>query len=165
MCDRRLSKDLYYIGIAHAVAARGTCLRRNYGAVVVANDQIVSTGYNGAPRGLPNCISMGASCPRNAAGVPQGQQYDNCRSVHAELNAIIHGGRREVLGGTLYLVGESVTGEALSQDPEPCEHCWQAVVNAGIERVVAERRDGTLRSTVVGDWVKAQAGAALPGAT
>lgn len=101
----RPSKTDYYLNIALDVAARGTCLRRNFGAVIVKDDAIVSTGYSGAPRGLPNCCDL-EICERDRRGIPSGERYELCRSVHAEMNAIINAGRDKTLGATLYLSGQ-----------------------------------------------------------
>lgn len=131
----RLSKDEYYLGIAKAVAQRATCLRRIYGAVIVNNDEIVSTGYNGAPRGERNCCDTG-KCYRRLHQVPHGQMVEKCVAVHAEENAIISASRREMQGATLYLWGMDVeTGKELP-NPEPCLQCWRRIHNAGIVRVV-----------------------------
>ena len=104
--DQRMSKDKYYLNIADAVLDRSTCLRRKYGAIIVKNDEILSTGYNGAPRGRVNCSQLGY-CNREQLNIPSGQRYELCRSVHAEANAIISAARRDMIGGTLYLVGRS----------------------------------------------------------
>lgn len=131
----RPSKDAYYLGIAKAVAQRATCLRRIYGAVIVNNDEIVSTGYNGAPRGEQNCCDTG-KCYRRLHQVPHGQMVEKCVAVHAEENAIISASRREMQGATLYLWGMDVeTGKELP-NPEPCLQCWRRIHNAGIVRVV-----------------------------
>lgn len=131
----RPSKDAYYLGIAKAVAQRATCLRRIYGAVIVNNDEIVSTGYNGSARGEANCCDVG-ECYRESIHVPHGQRYELCKSVHAEENAIISASRREMQGATLYLWGMDVeTGKELPT-PEPCLQCWRRIHNAGIVRVV-----------------------------
>lgn len=131
----RPSKDAYYLGIAKAVAQRATCLRRIYGAVIVNNDEIVSTGYNGAPRGERNCCDTG-KCYRRLHQVPHGQMIERCVAVHAEENAIISASRREMQGATLYLWGMDVeTGKELP-NPEPCLQCWRRIRNAGIVRVV-----------------------------
>ena len=134
MTDNRISKDMYYLGIAESVAQRSTCLRRKYGAVVVNNDEIVSTGYNGAPRGEINCNDCGY-CERDAQNVPSGERYELCRSVHGEMNAIISASRSQMVGGTMYIVGiESKTGEYAN--PNPCTICRRLIKNAGIKRVV-----------------------------
>ncbi len=101
----RRDKINYYLDIAETVAERGTCLRRNFGAIIVNNDEIVSTGYTGAPRRRKNCIDMG-TCLRQQLNIPRGTRYELCRSVHAEANAIISASRRNMIGSTLYLVGK-----------------------------------------------------------
>jgi dCMP deaminase len=133
---QRPNKDEYYLGIASSVLKRGTCLRRNYGAVIVKDDEIVATGYTGAPRGTPNCIDVGR-CVRNDLKVPSGQRYDICRSVHAEQNAIISAGRRKCIGSTLYIMGyDASTHDVLNT--RPCNMCLRFILNAGISRVVSE---------------------------
>ncbi|WP_054692071.1 deoxycytidylate deaminase [Syntrophomonas palmitatica] len=136
----RPSKIDYYLNIALDVASRGTCLRRNYGAVIVKDDTIVATGYSGAPRGLPNCCDL-ETCEREKAGVPRGERYELCRSVHAEMNAIINAGREKTLGATLYLACYEVkTGAVI--DAEPCFLCKRIIINAGIYKVVCRNADG-----------------------
>jgi len=142
----RPGKTDYYLNIALDVAARGTCLRRNFGAVIVKDDAIVSTGYSGAPRGLPNCCDLGV-CERERQGIPSGERYELCRSVHAEMNAIINAGRDKTLGATLYLVGFDVkSGELI--DAEPCFLCKRIVINAGIYKVICRNQDGTSTSII-----------------
>ena len=133
----RLSKDAYYLEIARAVAKRSTCLRRQYGAVIVQHDEIVSTGYNGAARGFVDCMAAGI-CFRMQIGIPHGEQYEKCLAVHAEQNAMLSASRAEMLGATLYLVGFE-NGEEL-QDPLPCVLCARMLRNAGIQWVVNRRR-------------------------
>ena len=109
----RISKENYYLDIAETVLERATCLRRVYGAIIVKNDEIISTGYNGAPRGRANCVDLGY-CSREAMNVPRGERYELCRSVHAEANAIISASRRDRVGGTMYLVGRNAATAAWS---------------------------------------------------
>lgn len=131
----RRDKINYYLDIAQTVLERGTCLRRNFGAIIVKNDQIISTGYVGAPRGRANCTDLGY-CTRMKLNVPRGERYELCRSVHAEANAIIAASRNDMIGATLYLVGrEYATGE-LVPDANPCAMCKRMIINAGIETVV-----------------------------
>lgn len=137
----RPTKNDYYLNIALDVASRGTCLRRNYGAVIVKDDAIVSTGYTGAPRGLPNCCDMGC-CNREEQGIPSGERYELCRSVHAEMNAIINAGRAKTLGATLYLAGFDVKSGTLI-DAEPCFLCKRIILNAGIFKVICRNADGS----------------------
>ena len=127
----RPTHDEYYLSIAAAVSRRSTCLGRQYGAVIVNNDQIIATGYNGAPRGCENCCDIG-KCNREGHEHNDGN-YGNCRSVHAEMNAIISASRREMIGSTLYLAGFE-NGKAIAA--EPCPICKRLSINAGIARVV-----------------------------
>ena len=117
--DQRMSKDKYYLNIADAVLDRSTCLRRKYGAIIVKHDEILSTGYNGAPRGRVNCSELGY-CNREQLRIPSGQRYELCRSVHAEANAIISAARRDMIGGTLYLVGRDAASGELLHDTTSC---------------------------------------------
>ena len=132
---QRRDRENYYLDIAQAVLGRGTCLRRNFGAIIVKNDQILSTGYAGAPRGRQNCSDLGV-CLREKLGVPRGERYELCRSVHAEANAIIHASRSEMTGATLYLVGVDAQTEELVPDASPCSMCKRMIINAGISRVI-----------------------------
>lgn len=129
----RISKDQYYLNIAKQVAKRSTCFRRRYGAVIVNNDEIISTGYNGAPRGEVNCIELG-SCKRDEMCVPKGERYELCRSVHAEANAIISAARRDMIGGTIYITGLESDGSYAN--PAPCIMCRRMIVNAGIAKCI-----------------------------
>ena len=142
----RPSKVDYYLNIALDVSARGTCLRRNFGAVIVKDDAIVSTGYTGAPRGLPNCSDLGV-CERDRQGIPSGERYELCRSVHAEMNAIINAGRDKTLGATLYLAGFDVKSGAVI-DAEPCFLCKRIILNAGIFKVICRNQDGSSRAII-----------------
>ena len=130
----RTSKDMYYLKIAEAVLERSTCLRRRYGAVIVNNDEIVSTGYNGAPRGEANCVDTGY-CYREAHNIPKGERYEMCVAVHGEQNAIISAARKEMLGATIYIVGKEVaTGDYAN--PAPCLICRRMIRNAGITKCI-----------------------------
>ena len=132
---KRIDKENYYLDIAQTVLERGTCLRRSAGAIIVKNDVIISTGYNGAPRGRANCSDLG-ECRRETLGVPRGQRYELCRSVHAEANCIIAAPREEMLDSTLYLVMvDNRTGDLVG-DTSPCEMCRRLIINAGIKQVV-----------------------------
>lgn len=149
---KRISKENYYLDIAETVLERATCLRRVYGAIIVNNDEILSTGYNGAPRGRANCVDMGY-CSREAMRVPRGERYELCRSVHAEANAIISAARRDIVGGTLYLVGRDArTGELLA-DATSCLMCRRLVINAGLSQVVIRRTQTEFQVVDVADWV------------
>ena len=148
----RISKENYYLDIAETVLERATCLRRVYGAIIVKHDEIISTGYNGAPRGRANCTDLGY-CTREAMKVPRGERYELCRSVHAEANAIISASRRDMVGGTIYLVGrDAQTGELLS-DATSCSMCRRLVINSGLEKVVIRRTETEFEVVNVRDWV------------
>ena len=148
----RISKENYYLDIAETVLERATCLRRVYGAIIVKNDEIISTGYNGAPRGRANCVDMGY-CSREAMKVPRGERYELCRSVHAEANAIISASRRDMVGGTIYLVGRDARTGALLPDATSCLMCRRMVINAGLEKVVIRRTDTEFETVPVAAWI------------
>ena len=148
----RISKGNYYLDIAETVLERATCLRRVYGAIVVKNDEIISTGYNGAPRGRKNCVDMGY-CTREAMKVPRGERYELCRSVHAEANAIISAARRDMVGGTLYLVGRDARTGELLHDATSCAMCRRLVINAGLREVVIRRTGEEFETVDVQEWV------------
>ena len=150
--DKRPSKDEYYLEFAKAAAIRGTCLRRNYGAVIVKNDEIVSTGYTGAPRGRYNCNEIGR-CVRMEKGIPSGQRYEMCRSVHAEMNAIISASRDKMIGATLYLYGWDVEHNCEKMDPVPCSLCERMIINAGISQVIIRDTEDEYRTIEVQDWI------------
>ena len=149
----RISKENYYLDIAETVLERATCLRRVYGAIIVKNDEIISTGYNGAPRGRKNCVDMGF-CTREAMQVPRGQRYELCRSVHAEANAIISASRRDMVGSTLYLVGKDAQTGVLLGDATSCAMCRRQVINAGISKVVIRKTKTEFDVVDVQDWVQ-----------
>lgn len=149
----RVDKINYYLDIAQTVAERGTCLRRNFGAIIVKNDAIIATGYNGAPRGRKNCSDVG-SCTREMLNIPRGQRYELCRSVHAEANCIISAPRTDMLGSTLFLAGlDAVTGE-LAADIEPCSMCKRMIINAGIEQVIVRNTPEDYTMFLVKDWIE-----------
>ena len=138
----RITKQNYYLSIAAEVAKRSTCLRRQYGAVIVKNDEIIATGYNGAPRGDENCCDVG-SCWRDRHNIPHGEQYEKCVAVHAEANAIISASRNEMIGSTLYLYGFEGFDKPID-NPEPCIMCNRLIKNAGIEHVINKIGEVTL---------------------
>ena len=148
----RRDKINYYLDLADVVSKRGTCLRRLYGAVIVKDDEVIATGYVGAPRGRKNCSDLGV-CIRQKMNIPRGERYELCRSVHAEANAIISASRRDMVGGTLYLVGRNAqTGEILS-DATSCPMCRRHIINAGLERVVIRQTPEKFEVVRVQDWV------------
>ena len=149
----RVSKENYYLDIAQTVTERATCLRRVYGAIIVKNDEIISTGYNGAPRGRRNCVDLGR-CTREALRVPRGERYELCRSVHAEANAIISASRRDMAGGTIYLVGRDAQTGSLLPDADSCAMCRRQIINAGLARVVIRRTPEEFEIVEVSQWVE-----------
>ena len=150
--EQRISKENYYLNIAETVLERATCLRRGFGAIIVKNDEIISTGYNGAPRGRRNCVDMGF-CTREAMKVPRGERYELCRSVHAEANAIISAARRDMVGGTLYLVGRNAQTGELLHDATSCAMCRRMVINAGLSKVIIRTTASEFSVVDVQDWV------------
>ena len=150
---KRTDKKNYYLDIAETVLERGTCLRRNFGAIIVKNDQIVSTGYVGAPRGRKNCIDMGV-CVREQNNIPRGERYELCRSVHAEANAIIHASRDAMIGSTLYLVGKDAkTGEYV-ENACACAMCKRMIINAGIKKVIIRNNKERFTAIYVDEWIQ-----------
>lgn len=148
----RRDKINYYLDLAEAVAQRSTCLRRHFGAVIVQNDEVISTGYSGAPRGRKNCTDLN-SCIRCELNVPRGERYELCRSVHAEANAIISASRNQMLGGTLYLVGvECDTGEYV-KEASSCSMCKRLIINSGLKHVTIRDDKNEYRIVNVKKWI------------
>ena len=137
----RIVKENYYLDIAETVLERSTCLRRQYGAIIVRNDEIVATGYNGAPR------------VREQMRVPRGERYELCRSVHAEANAIISASRNECIGGDIYLVGHDAKTGAILSDATSCSMCRRMIINAGLRRVVIRNTETEFTVVPVQDWI------------
>lgn len=150
----RRDKTNYYLDIAQTVLERGTCLRRNFGAIIVKNDQIISTGYTGAPRGRKNCCDTGY-CTREKLNIPRGERYELCRSVHAEANAIIAAARNDMIGATLYLVGKDARTGELIPNSSSCAMCKRLIINAGISTVIVRNtKDDYTVIDVQRDWVE-----------
>lgn len=149
----RRDKINYYLDIAETVLERGTCLRRNYGAIIVKNDEIISTGYTGSPRGRKNCNELNF-CRREKLNVPRGTQYELCRSVHAEANAIISASRRDMIGATLYLVGKEAKTSEFIKDANSCTMCKRLIINSGIEKVVIRDTNIDYRIIDVMEWIE-----------
>lgn len=148
----RRDKHNYYLDIAQTVLERGTCLRRNYGAIIVKNDEIIATGYSGAPRYRKNCIDIG-TCRREQLCVPRGERYELCRSVHAEANCIISASRNAMLGSVMYLAGKDMkTGELIS-DASSCAMCKRLIINAGIDKVVIRNTQDEFTVVDVQSWI------------
>jgi dCMP deaminase len=154
MKKKRISKDNYYLGIAQEVGRRSTCWRRSIGAIIIRDDQIISTGYVGAPRKTKDSFEHGF-CLRDRLKIPHGQRYELCRSVHAEQNAIINAARAGVslLGGDIYIYG-SAFGEDKPIDAFPCYICKKMIINAGLNRVICSTADGKMKIFRVKDWIK-----------
>ena len=150
---QRRDKTNYYLDIAETVLERGTCLRRNYGAIIVKNDEIISTGYAGAPRGRKNCSELGF-CLREKLGIPRGERYEKCRSVHAEANAIISASRRDMIGACLYLAGRDMATGELVENANCCSMCKRMVINSGIETVIVRTSPDTYKVIDVSDWIR-----------
>ncbi|ATD55932.1 deoxycytidylate deaminase [Clostridium chauvoei] len=150
--DRR-DKHNYYLDIAETVLERGTCLRRNYGSIIVKNDEIISSGYTGAPRGRKNCIDM-KTCIREKLNVPRGTHYELCRSVHSEANAIISASRRDMIGATLYLVGRDANSREYVLNANSCSMCKRMIINAGIKEVVIRDSKNEYRTILVESWIE-----------
>ena len=148
----RVSKENYYLDIAQTVSERSTCLRRRFGAIIVKDDSIVSTGYNGAPRGRANCSDLGF-CYREHLGIPRGERYEMCRSVHAEANAIIACAADVMRGSTMYLCcTDPVTGEVMP-GTSSCMMCKKMIINAAIEKIVVRDTATEFRVIAVADWI------------
>lgn len=149
----RRDKTNYYLDIAETVSKRGTCLRRNFGAIIVKNDEIIATGYTGSPRGRKNCLDIG-NCIRETLGIPRGTMYERCRSVHAEANAIISASRKDMIGATLYLIGIENQVSGYVVDANSCAMCKRFIINAGIEKVVIRDTENDYRTLSVLEWVE-----------
>ena len=149
----RRDKINYYLDIAEVVSQRSTCLRRHYGAVIVKNDEVIATGYTGAPRGRKNCSDLGF-CMREKLKVPRGERYELCRSVHAEQNAIISASREELIGSDIYIVGIEMRGGGYVENANSCGMCKRVIINAGIERVYIRDDKDNFRVISVNDWIE-----------
>ncbi len=149
---QRRDKHNYYLDIAETVAERGTCLRRNFGSIIVKNDEIISTGYVGAPRGRKNCTDLGR-CIRQEMNIPRGERYEICRSVHAEANAIISAERKDMIDATLYLVGIEASDGTIVKNSCSCAMCKRMVINAGIKTVIVRDTKDEYRIINVQDWI------------
>jgi len=153
---QRISKDEYYINIAKEVARRSTCFRARHGAIIVKDDQIVATGYVGAPRKIKDCFERG-NCLRNELGIPHGQRYELCRSVHAEQNAIINAARAgvSILGGKMYLYSARLDKKFRETpiDSFPCFICKKMIINAGLKELYAHQANGKIKKYKIKDWV------------
>lgn len=148
----RIDKHNYYLDICETVLERGTCLRRNFAAIIVKNDEIMSTGYSGAPRGRKNCCDLGY-CKREELKVPRGTRYELCRSVHAEQNAVISARRHDMIGANLYLVGKEVEDGRYVENASSCSLCKRFIINAGIKDVIIRDTKEKYRIVSVDEWI------------
>ena len=149
----RRDKNNYYLDIAESVTKRGTCIRRLFGAIIVKNDEIISTGYAGAPRGRKNCCDL-KYCKREKLKIPKGERYELCRSVHAEQNAIISASRRDMIDSTLYLVGVNPGDYSYVEGANPCALCKRMIINAGIKKVIVRDTKDKYREIDVKDYIE-----------
>jgi len=148
----RRDKDNYYLDIAEEVSQRCTCVRRHYGAVIVRDDEVISTGYVGAPRGRKNCTDMGV-CIREERNIARGERYELCRSVHAEANAIISASRRDMLGSSMYLAGTDIGTGSYVENANSCAMCKRLIINAGISKIYIRDDKDNFRVIDVSDWI------------
>ena len=149
---KRIDKNNYYLDLAASALERSTCLRRKWGAVIVKDDEIISTGYNGSPRGRKNCSDIG-SCIREELHIPRGERYELCRSVHAEQNAIISASRKDMIGATLYLVGVDSKTNKYVEDSMPCSMCKRFIINSGISKIIIRDTKTKYREITVNDFI------------
>ncbi|MBD3282658.1 MAG: hypothetical protein GF387_03590 [Candidatus Portnoybacteria bacterium] len=150
---KRISKDRYYLNIAREVSKRSTCFRRRIGAIIVCGDQIISTGYVGAPRKTKDCFEH-KECLRDNLNIPHGQRYEICRSVHAEQNAIINAARAGVslYSGDMYIWGSNLIGKTINAFP--CFICKKMIINAGLKRVVCSTESEEMKIFDVDNWIR-----------
>lgn len=148
----RIDKKNYYLDIAETVIERGTCIRRNFGAIIVKNDEIISTGYVGAPRGRKNCCDL-KKCVREELKVPRGERYELCRSIHAEQNAIISAERNKMIGATLFLVGKNYKDGTYVENSNPCALCKRMIINAGIKDIYIRDSKDKYRHIFVEEYI------------
>lgn len=152
--SKRIDKTNYYLDIAETVSERGTCLRKNYGCIIVKNDEVISTGYAGAPRGRINCIDLKECTKKKIYPDIHHGGYDGCRSVHAEQNAIISAARKDMIGATMYLVGKRKDSASYEEGAMPCQTCRKLIINAGINKVVVRNSDISYTEVNVNDWIE-----------
>jgi len=153
MVKKRISKDEYYLNIAREVAERSACFRNKGGAIIVRDDQIIATGYIGAPRKTKDCFER-EECLRDKLKIPHGRQYEICRSVHAEMNAIINAARAGVslFEGDMYIYCRDKEGKEI--DSFPCFICKKMIINAGLKRVICSTKEKGIKIFNVEDWIK-----------
>lgn len=149
----RRDKINYYLDLAEVALERSTCLRKKWGAIIVKNDEIIASGYNGAPRGRKNCIDLNY-CMREKLNIPRGERYEMCRSVHAEANAIISAARKDTIGATLYMVGKEATNEEYVKNACSCSMCKRMIINAGIEKLIVRNTKDEYTEISVSNFIE-----------
>lgn len=149
----RRDKINYYLDLAEVALERSTCLRRKWGAIIVKNDEIIATGYNGAPRGRKNCIDLNY-CMREKLNIPRGERYEMCRSVRAEANAIISAARKDTIGATLYMVGKEAMNEDYVKNACSCAMCKRIIINAGIEKLIVRNTKNEYTEILVNTFIE-----------
>lgn len=154
MSKTRVDKINYYLDIAETVLERGTCLRKNYGCIIVKNDEIISTGYSGAPRGRENCIDLGYCMKKKIYPDLRHGGYDACRSVHAEQNAIISAARKDMIGATMYLVGKRRDTNEYEEGSMCCQMCRKLIINSGIKEVIVRNTKTDCIKINVDEWIE-----------
>lgn len=152
--SKRVDKINYYLDIAETVSERSTCLRKHYGCIIVKNDEIISTGYSGAPRGRENCIDLGYCTKKKFYPDIRHGGYDACRSVHAEQNAIISAARKDMIGSTMYLVGKRKDEKKYEEGAMSCQTCRKLIINAGIKEVIVRISKKDYVKVNVDDWIE-----------
>jgi len=151
---KRVDKINYYLDIAETVSERGTCLRKDYGCIIVKNDEVISTGYAGAPRGRKNCIDINICMKKKIYPNMHHGGYDACRSVHAEQNAIISAARKDMINATMYLVGKRKDTKKYEEGAMCCQTCRKLIINAGIEKVIVRETKTKYKVVLVKDWIE-----------
>lgn len=154
MESKRVDKINYYLDIAETVASRSTCFRKKYGSVIVNNDEIIATGYNGAPRGRKNCIDLRYCVKKKLFPNVRHAGYDACRSVHAEQNAILSVSGKDMIGSTLYLTGYRAEENHYEKDSSPCLMCRKLIINSGIEKVIVRIEKQSFKVIDVNNWIE-----------
>lgn len=149
----RRDKLNYYLDIAEVVSERSTCLRRHWGAIIVKNDEIVATGFNGAPRGRKNCCDLNY-CMREKLEIPRGERYEMCRALHAEENCIISASRRDTIDSTLFLSGINVSDKEYVKNAMPCAMCKRMIINAGIKDIYIRNNHDEYNHIEVKDFIE-----------
>jgi len=151
--SNRVDKINYYLDIAETVSERGTCLRKDYGCIIVKNDEVISTGYVGAPRGRVNCTDLEYCCKKKEHPELRHGGYDACRSVHAEQNAIISAARKDMINSSMYLVGKRKGSDKYEEGAMCCQTCRKLIINAGISKVIVRVSKLDYIEVDVKDWI------------